>query len=270
MHLTGTPVKSAADEFGLRVFQPADINAQESVDFLGSCRAQFFVVVAYGQILSRQVLGLASRAALNAHASLLPRYRGAAPVARALLHGETVTGVTVIMLSEKMDAGPVVLQESVCIAEDDDAVSLEERLSILSADLLVKAVAHIEAHAVRVRPQDPLQVSYAPKLKKEDGLIDWNQPATALRNRVRACARWPQAHTHYRGRFLKIYSAALGPRSRLRETPGEIAWVLPDGIAVQTGEGVLILKELQLEGGRRMQASEFVVGHRIQQGEVLG
>ncbi|MCM8801498.1 MAG: methionyl-tRNA formyltransferase, partial [Candidatus Omnitrophica bacterium] len=202
-----TPIKQVAMDLGFLVYQPERINTVEAVNFLKDLNADLFVVIAYGQILSEEILNIPKIFSLNVHASLLPKYRGAAPVNWAIIKGEKTTGITIIKMTEKMDAGPIIFQESIDILEQDDAVSLGQKLSLLSARLLIKTLRDIQKNNYQFIPQDEAKVCFAPRLKKEDGRINWDEPAIKINNLIRGCMGWPGAFTYYKGRRLKIYKA---------------------------------------------------------------
>lgn len=268
---SATAVKEEAVRHGLSVFQPEDINCEYSLEVLKSKRPDLFVVVAYGQILSAELLCIPKLMPLNIHASLLPKYRGAAPINWALINGEKKTGITIMKLIRKMDAGPVILQEALPISAQDDAVTLEEKLSRLGSALLLRALSAIKTHEYRLLPQNEKSASLAPKLEKKDGLIDWRKPAREVCDLVRGCVEWPGAFTHYKGRLLKIYKAEISSKvlSFSSSKVGQIMEVLKDRIVVSCGRNSLAIEELQIEGRRRMTAEEFIVGHKISVGEIL-
>ena len=269
--LGGTAVKEFCLTSGLRVFQPQNVNAPETTAFLKELHADLFIVIAYGQIFSQGVLCLPRNPSLNIHASLLPKYRGAAPINWALIKGEKTTGISVMEMAVRMDAGPVYLQKETDILPDETATGLKERLAELAAAGLLEALNKIEKGVLRPAAQDDTKVSFAPRLKKEDGLIDWNDPAKEIYDLIRGCLDWPGAFTYYQGRLLKVYGAGLEEDGTLpKGKPGEIVQVHKNGIVVSCGKGFLIIKELQLEGKRRMKIEEFIAGHRISAGEILG
>ncbi|MCM8789587.1 MAG: methionyl-tRNA formyltransferase [Candidatus Omnitrophica bacterium] len=267
-----TAVKLAAKTKEIEVFQPDNVNSLQSREYLKKKEADLFVVVSYGKILSRQVLDIPKIFCINAHGSLLPKYRGAAPINWALIKGESETGVTIIKMNEEMDAGMMIMQEAISIEAKDNFISLENKLFHLAADLLVKAVARIENKKYELIPQDESKVSFAPKLKKEDGLIKWEKPAREIYNLIRGCVQWPSAFTYYKGKLLKIYGAEVIQLAgeTVSGLAGEITDISKEGIAVRCGKDTLIIKELQLEGKRRMSAQEFISGHNINEGEKLG
>lgn len=271
LSLEGTPVKIAAQEFAVEIFQPADINSKPAEEFLKTKYADIFVVVAFGQILSKEILSIPKKFCINAHASLLPKYRGAAPINWALIRGENKTGVTIIKMTEEMDAGSIIKSEELEIKEDDNCDSLEDKLSKLAANLLVNCIEHIENDDFELIGQKEELVSFAPKLKKENGLINWEKSARDIYNLIRGCFGWPGAFTFYKGRLMKIYQAEILEASPYKESrPGEIQEVEKDKIFIGTGKGQLIIKELQLEGKRIMTAADFIAGHKIALGDRLG
>jgi len=271
LHVEATFVKALAIKKGLRIYQPQRINTEEAVEFLKDLKPDLFVVIAYGQILSSKVLSIPGIFAINAHASSLPKLRGAAPINWAIINGEKNTGVTIIKMTEKMDAGPIIGHKTVEIKEDDDALSLEEKLSRIAKDLLLQALAAIENNNYTLTQQDEKKATFAPKLKKEDGLIYWHKSARDISNLIRGCLNWPGACTHYKGKILKIYKAKVfqSPPVMPQSSPGSVTQVNKDGIIVATGKDSLIIQELQLEGRRKMESSEFILGHKIEAGQIL-
>jgi methionyl-tRNA formyltransferase len=272
LELSRTPVKDAAHENRVRVYQPEDVNTQASGEFLRSLHPDLFVVIAYGQLLSQEVLDIPGTMAMNLHASLLPRLRGAAPINWAIINGSALTGVTVMKMVRAMDAGPVIAQAQAAIEAQDSAVSLEEKLSDLGAHLVAQALDAIERRAYELVPQDEAKVTHAPKLKKEDGRINWQSPAQAIYDRIRGTVPWPGAFTTYKGKLVKIYKAAFalpGPGS-YNHVPGEVISVSAQGITVAAQNGSVVVQELQAESKRRVLAEEFVAGHRIVAGDSFG
>ncbi len=266
-----TAVKLKAEELEIKIFQPVKINTKESVEFLKKFNADLFIVVSFGQILSKAVLDLPKSCCLNIHASLLPKYRGAAPINWAIANGEKETGVTIMRMNEKMDEGDVVIKGILPIADQDDAVILSEKLSIRGAGLLLEAVRLVKDNKIEFTEQDGRKASYAPKLKKQDGRIDWNMSAEEISCRVRAFAPWPGCFTCLDKKILKICRATSvnlsgcpsGQPDRLTKgKPGAILEVNKNGMLVKTGKGALKIEELQLEGSRRMTAEEFIAGHK--------
>jgi methionyl-tRNA formyltransferase len=267
LHLGITDVKALALQAGLKVFQPENINSPASVELLKGLNADLFVVVAYGQLLAQEVLDIPKVFPLNIHASLLPKYRGAAPINWAIIRGEKISGVTIMQVIKKMDAGAIIMQQDIAINHDDDSVSLESKLRDLGAELLLKSIAIIKNKNYKLIPQDEKNVSFAPKLKKSDGLINWQKPAEEINDLIRGALPWPGAFTHYKGKLLKIYKADVVQRTGLSAGAGEILNISKAGLEIITGKGVLVVRELQLEGKRRMKVEEFAAGHKIFPGD---
>ncbi|MDD5729641.1 MAG: methionyl-tRNA formyltransferase [Candidatus Omnitrophica bacterium] len=272
MHLAQTPIKTTAEGLKIRAYQPPDINTQDAVRLLKSLNADLFVVIAYGQILSQEVLDIPGIMAVNVHASLLPKYRGAAPINWSIINGDKTCGITVIKLARKMDAGPIILQEDFPVENEANAITLELRLSELAPKLLLETLESIRNRNYTLTAQKNSAISYAPKLRKEDGVIDWKKPAEKINNLVKGCISWPGAYTYYGKKMLKIFKAkaaafSLGPKEA---RPGEIMNVSKEGITVSCEKSNLIIKELQIEGRRVMTAAEFTAGHRISAGEKFG
>mgnify|MGYP001162026717 CR=1 FL=1 len=266
------PVKRRAIERGLRLLQPASPGEERFLAEVREAAPDLIAVVAYGNFLPQALWGLPPRGAINLHPSLLPRYRGAAPIPRAILAGERETGVTVLYLGEGMDAGDIIAQERVPIAPDDTGGTLAEILSLRGGALLAAAVRSIERGTSVRTPQDESAATFSPKLAKSDGLIDWRAPAEEIALRVRALQPWPGAYTSAAAagapRMLKILEASV-----CAGESGETGRVLRcgnEGIRVGTGRGVLVIRTVQPEGGRAMTAPEFARGHRGIEGTVLG
>ena len=272
LHLEPTPVKLAANELGLNIHQPVDINASEEIKSLKSLNPELFVVVSYGQILSRDILAIPKELSVNAHASILPKYRGAAPISWAIIRGEKTTGVSIIKMTEKMDAGPIIMQETIEMNPDDSVIKLEDKLSQLASQLLLKSVRLIAVDKHTLIEQDKEKVTFAPKLKKEDGLINWMAGSEDIYNLVRGCAGWPGAFTYYKGKLLKIHKAIpikLKESGKSRDE-GRVVELLKSGIIVGCSRGYLTIQQLQLEGKKIMAAQDFITGHKICVGDILG
>ena len=269
--LSRTPIKEFAEKNKINIFQPPDINSSGAVKFLKEIKADLFVVVAYGNILSPEVLKIPKVFSLNVHASLLPVYRGAAPIAHALINGEASTGITIIKMEEKVDTGPIIAQRSLNIDDQQDALTLEEKLGNLGKSLIRETIDKISKNNFSLTTQDKLRVavSYAPKLKKEEGLIDWSKSAEQISNLIRGCIAWPVSYTYFRGKLLKIYKAVSKKNCPPGYKPGEIISSDKQGILVACGQDCLLVNELQIEGKRRMTSREFILGHQITKGEVF-
>ncbi len=264
-----SPVRRIAEKHHLPLLAPEKIRGHEFLNALKSWEPQLIVVVAYGRILPRSVLDLPAHGCLNAHYSLLPKYRGAAPVEWAILNGEEKSGVTTMKLVEKMDAGPILLQEELSLAPDETAASLESKLIPVGARLLLETIRRLQSGSVTPRPQIEEEASYAPILKKEDGQINWTQPAKAIERQVRGFYPWPSAYTYLRGKILKVYRAAVISAGD-KGSPSEVVRADRGGLWIATGQGILGLEEVQLENRKRLTAAEFIKGARIEKGERLG
>ena len=261
-----SPVKQAALRLGLPLEQP---ERPEAALFEG-LPSDIGVVVAYGQLIRRDLLALPPHGMLGVHPSLLPKYRGAAPVAWALLHGETATGVTIFRLNERLDAGDLVLQRRVAIEPHEDAQALTGRLAQAGAQALVEALAAIAEGRARFEPQDESQASLAPKLTKAQGRIDWEAPADAIERLVRATIPWPGASTTWRDIPLKVWRAAVGAEEPRQAPPGTVVRSGQGVVGVATGRGTLELLEVQPADRRRMGVAEFLAGHPGEVGERFG
>jgi len=265
LNLGGTSIKLAASEMGLKTYQPLRINTAEAIIFLKAFDADLFIIISYGQILSQNILDIPKLFAINAHGSLLPKYRGAAPINWALINGEKVSGVTIMKMERKMDAGPIMMQQSVDISEQDTVLTLEKKLAEIAENLIVTALEKIASGNFQWLPQDEKSATFAPKLKKEDGAIDWQEPAFKIHNLIRGCLAWPGAFTHHEGRLLKIFKSSVVrlPQVLTNRTPGQIIKISKQGITVATGDGDLLIEALQIQGKRVMTASEFLAGHKL-------
>lgn len=267
-HLKAPPVKEYAQAVGLTVHQPAKIKNAEALELFRSHGADVAVVVAYGRILPAGFLTAPRRGCVNVHFSLLPKYRGAAPVNWAIVRGERETGVTTMLIDEGLDTGAVLLQRAAPIGDEETAPQLLERLSHLGAELLVETLARLDS--VEPRPQDDAAATHAPILKREDGLIDWTLAAEDLARRVRGFQPWPGAHTSYKGRRLVLWRAAPAEGSRAAE-PGRVISARGDELLVACGNSTALrLSEVQPEGKQRVSARDFINGARVGPGERLG
>lgn len=263
------PMKAAAVERGVPVFQPENVNAPDALERLHAFGADLYVVAAYGQILSPELLAIPPLGAVNVHASLLPKYRGAAPVQYAILRGETETGVTIFRIEPRLDAGPILGMVRTPIGERETSGDLERRLAALAAPLTREVVDGLAAGTIRPQPQDPALVSRAPKLKKEQGLIDWTRSASEIDRHVRGMQPWPMPYSflHAPGRpplrllVLEVIPAAVSPPAESR--PGEVLSGPPGRLFVRCGGGAVELLRLQPAGKRSMSAEEFLRGHAV-------
>lgn len=267
MKLKISPVKALAQEHKLPIYQPASFKQQEDLDTLEALAPDLMIVVAYGLILPQSVLDIPRYGCINIHASLLPRWRGAAPIQRAVLHGDATTGVTLMQMEAGLDTGPMLLKRECAILPGESAGHLHDRLSELGAEGLMALLPQIESGLLQPEVQSEAQAVYADKLSKQEAPLDWRRSALELERQVRAFNPWPAAETRYGERILKIWQAeALAEPASL--PPGS---VLPDRktLDVATGQGILRLLEVQLPGGKRISAPAFLNAHAIQ-GERLG
>ena len=262
--LKPSPVKALTKKWGFKCLQPLKVRDKNFFKELHAMAPEVVVVVAYGQILPKEILVLPRDGCINVHASLLPRYRGAAPVAYAILHGDTTTGVTTMQMEEGLDSGPILLQREEKILSEDTAARLEARLALLGAELLMETLDKLAKNQIQPRPQDHRQATYAKKLSKEDGHIRWTLSAEEIERQIRAFNPWPTAYTFWESKRLQIWSAKV---SDLPAEPGVIANLREDEITVGTGKGSLLVTELQREGGRRMKAAEFLRGYPLKAGD---
>lgn len=264
-----SPVKVEALARQVPVEEPEELGA--SLARFRAFQPDVGLAIAYGRLLPAQMLGLPPRGCFGLHPSLLPKYRGASPIAWALLNGERTTGVTVFRLTERMDAGEIALQQSMAIESSDTTERLSERLADTGATLVLEALEQLQRQTLRVQPQREADASYAPKLTKADGRIEWDAPAAAIERLVRAMTPWPTAYTSWRQQQLTIWSARVESRpDQAAQRPGQIIAVSAEGIVVAAGEGALAIRELQVAGRRRMRVQEFLAGHDLRAGEVLG
>lgn len=277
-HFMPCPCKAKAQVNGLTVICPEKINRPEVIDTLRDWNPDLIVVVAYGQFLGKAILELPRLGCINIHLSLLPRFRGAAPVQHAIVTGETVTGVTAMMMDEGMDSGDMLMQVCKPILPDDTAAALHDRLSLLGAIALLRVVREAELGMLQRTPQDKTLATFAPKLKKDDGLIDWQMPAAQLALRVRAFNPWPACFTWMpqglkgtaplRVKILKV-EVLPTDKAYLEFKPATVCNVRGDGPEIQTGTGVLRLLEVQPEGARRMSGKAFLCGYPLRPGDRL-
>jgi methionyl-tRNA formyltransferase len=271
LKLLPTPVKELALREHLSVLQPEKARSESFLEELRALAPDLIAVAAYGQILPQSILDLPRFGCLNVHTSLLPKYRGPGPIQWAILNGDAETGVTIMKMELALDTGDILAQESTPIRPEDNAATLHDRLARMGAELLVRAIPDYVAGKLPSRPQPAEGVSYAPKIKKQDGCVDWQQPAGVIWNRVRGLVPWPGAFTHLPGspnpHLLKLWDAQVVPGSG---TPGEVLQADRNGVVVACGHEALRILVLQREGGRRLKAQEFLAGHPLQPGLRLG
>lgn len=263
------PVKLRALEEGINVFQPERVKSIEAIEFLKDLNPDIIIVVAYGQILSKEVLELPDLGCINVHASLLPKYRGAAPINWCIIKGEKESGVTTMYMDEGLDTGDILLQESIGIGPHESAGQLHDRLAVIGAELLIKTLKDLNRNSLNRKTQEHSAATYAPPLDKDAGRINWNRDAQEIYNLIRGTDPWPGCYTLYRRRRMKIWAAkVLGDGNR--GAPGEILEIEKEGLVVQTGGGKLLIKEIQMPSSRRMSVEEYLRGNPINIYSVLG
>lgn len=261
MQLRASPVKQLAQQHGIPVYQPESLKSPEAQAVVAAAEADLMIVAAYGLILPQAVLDMPARGCLNIHASLLPRWRGAAPIHRALLAGDRETGITIMQVVLALDAGDMLSKATLPIGDRDTTQSLHDALAGLGGRLMVETLANLDA--ITPEPQDPALVTYAEKLRKEEAPIDWNRSATLLSRQVRAFNPFPVAQAAYQGEIWRLWMAEAVPGAG---DPGRVLDTT-DGILVACGEGALRLTELQKPGGRRLAARDFLAGHPLRPGD---
>jgi methionyl-tRNA formyltransferase len=253
---------------GLPFYQPERIRRPEAQAHLAVLAPEIMIVVGYGQMIPQSVIDIAPRGIVNVHASLLPKYRGAAPIQWAIVNGETRTGVTTMQINAGLDTGDILLDRETEIGPEETALELGERLAVMGAELLIETLDGLAGGAITPRRQDDGLVSHAPILKKEDGAISWNMMASAIHNRIRGLLPWPGAHTRFRGQLLHIWRARM-ESDRTALAAGRV--LAGPGFRVGCGDGgVLELLEVQLEGRKRMSGEAFANGQRLGENEILG
>lgn len=272
-----SPVKECAMRHDIPVFQPARIKTAEAVEELKRFDAELFVVAAFGQILSAEILNMPKYGCINIHASLLPKYRGAAPIQWAILNGEERSGVTIMQMNEGLDTGDMLTKCIVPIEKKETGDSLHDKLMEAGARLVVETIPLIEQGKLTPQKQDDSKSCYAKMLKKSLGRIDWNKDAVTLERLIRGLNSWPGSYTGFRGKTLKIWEAdcreeneSLKLSAENKAKTGEVIKVMKESIEVQTGNGILILKSVQPEGKKRMAVKDFLLGYPVKTGEQFG
>jgi methionyl-tRNA formyltransferase len=267
--LAPPPVKMFAEQYHLTVLQPERAKDQEFMDAFRKLAPDLVAVAAFGQLLPKGILDLPPLGCINVHPSLLPKYRGAAPLNWTIIQGETRTGVTIMRMDEGMDSGDILLQEATPIGPEETVGELHDRLAKTGAELLLKTIQMIEDGTVRRTPQDHAAATFAPRLKKEDGIIDWQRNADEIVHLILGLSPSPCAYSILQGRTLKIFTATAR-KSPIGQMPGTVLAVTPEGLPVAAGEGVVFLREVQAEGKKRMPVQDFLRGVRLRSGERLG
>lgn len=263
-----TPVKERALELDLDVFQPENINNEESFNKINSLNPDFFVVVAYGQILKSEILNIPKYNSLNIHASILPKYRGAAPINWAIIHGEKETGITIMDMDEGLDTGDILLYEKIQIQQEDDFPTIHDKLAETGSKLIVEAIEDIVDGKVQGVKQDDSLSNYAPLIYKDTGEIDWDCTKEEIFNLVRGLQPSPSAYTLYNDDKVKIHKVEYEDSQEEAEI-GEIIKVSKDGVYVKVKNGIVIIKELQFPGKKRLSVRDYLAGNKIEEGIVL-
>ena len=267
--LTIPPVKEFAIEHNLSVFQPGRLSDPAVIEQIKRIHPEYIVVVAYGKIVPAEILRIPEKGCINVHASLLPEYRGASPIQWAIIEGRTYTGVTTMVMAETLDTGDILLQEEIGINRSDTAGGLSIKLSEIGVRLLVRTLDGLDRGEIVPRPQDHAKATYAPLLKKENGLIGWGTASEDIFNKIRGFDPWPGAYTFYKGGRWGVWRAEVFEKRDSTHSPGEIIGAQPEGIVVATGDGALKVTEIQAEGKRRMPVAEYLRGHKVEKGVIL-
>ncbi len=257
-----SPIKKFALENNLSVLQPATVNTQEFIASLLENRPDYIIVAAFGQILSEALLKVPKQFCINLHSSLLPKYRGAAPINRAILNGDTRSGVTTMIMDKGMDTGDILLVDETPIKKNDDAQSLHDKLSEQGGELVLETLSRLQKNDLLPTSQNPDLASYAPKLKKEESLIDWEMDAENIFNKIRGLSPWPGTHTLYNGKRLAILKGEI-VQGESSDRPGHVARITDSGIEVGTGRNRLKITELKPEGKKAMPVKSFLSGYKI-------
>lgn len=261
--LMPSPVKVLAQRAAINVLQPKDVNSKEFLNQIGNFVPDFLVVAAYGRILSQELLNIPRIMSINIHGSLLPKYRGAAPIQWAIIKGESQTGISIMKMDAGMDTGPLLLQETLAIGENESFGELYERMAELSANLLIKTLEKLHKGTLKPRPQPEEGISYAPPIKPEMAKVDWSQPAKRTFCMVRAFDPRPGAYTFWNDRRLRLYTPFFMDLDTVHIEPGTVCRAGNDGLVIATGRGYLGIRELQWPGKRRMTCEEFLRGRPI-------
>jgi len=269
MKITDNPVKEAALKNKCAVVQPEDINEPSFVERLSKAGADLFVVIAYGKILPQKILSIPKIYAINVHSSLLPQYRGAAPINWAIINGEINSGISIIKMSPKMDAGDIVGQKEIAIEDSDTSLTLREKMKKIGPVFLAETINAIVAHGCAPIQQDATKVTFAPKLTKELGRIDWHKSAHEINNLIRGLQPWPGVYTSYKNKILKILEAQDIPPAG-NAAPGTICDVKKEEFSVTAAKGCLKIMKVHLEASKPMSVKEFLVGHPLKVGDRLG
>jgi methionyl-tRNA formyltransferase len=267
--LTPPPVKILAEENNLTILQPERLD-DSFLNLLLPLKPDLLVVIAFGQIIPGRILSSVKEGGINIHASLLPKYRGSAPIQWAIINNEKKTGLTTMCMDEGLDTGPILLQQEVDILEGETAGQLHDRLSSYAPALLIKTLQGLAKGTIEEKKQDDSLVTYAPKLTKEQGLINWSWPAERLCGLIRGLDPWPGAFTYYNGEMLKLFGCLLADDRQTSSVPGRVKGLAEKGLDIETAKGSIIVREIQSPGKKRLPSEEFLKGSQLSSGSILG
>ncbi|MED5353180.1 MAG: methionyl-tRNA formyltransferase [Nitrospinota bacterium] len=263
-----SPIKNFSNDNNIPLLQPENVNTQDFINLLSKNRPDYIIVVAFGQILHENLLKIPLQFCINLHSSLLPKYRGAAPINRAILNGDSISGVTTMIMDKGMDTGDILLNQKILIEKNDDAKSLHDKLSESGGGLVIKTLARLKNNNLLPIPQNSELATYAPKLKKEESLLNWQLDANDIFNRIRGLTPWPGTHTFYNGKRLSILKGEVIP-GEPSDRPGFVERITDSGIEVGTGKNRLKIIELKPEGKKAMSVKSFLSGYIINRGDSL-
>ena len=267
--LTPPPVKILAEENNLTILQPERLD-DSFFNLLLPLKPDLLVVIAFGQIIPGRVLSSVKEGGINIHASLLPKYRGSAPIQWAIINNEKKTGLTTMCMDEGLDTGPILLQQEVDILEGETAGQLHDRLSSFAPGLLIKTLQGLAEGTIEEKKQDDSLATYAPKLTKEQGMINWSWPAERLCGLIRGLDPWPGAFTYYNGEMLKLFGCLLADDRQTSSVPGRVKGLAEKGLDIETAKGSIIVREIQSPGKKRLSSEEFLKGSQLSSGSMLG
>lgn len=264
------PVKEKALEYNLKVHQPTTLKEPETINIIRNMKPDLIVVVAYGQILTKEILDIPPLGCINVHASLLPKYRGAGPIQWAIINGEKTTGITTMYMDIGLDTGDMILKEEIAIEENETAEALHKELAILGGKVLKETLLQVKEGRVYREKQVHEKSSYAPMLTKDLSKIKWHKTANEIHNLIRGTIPWPVANTNYMGKVMKIWRSSIEETEETTHKPGKIIEVTKDKIYVATARDLLVIEEIQFSGGKRLTVKDFLVGNTIEKNVVLG
>ena len=268
--LAAPPVKELALAHRIEVLQPEKASGDQFCDLIRRMEPDLIIVVAFGQILKEDLLSVPKWGVINIHASLLPKYRGAAPIQWAILNNESRTGLTVMRMDEGLDTGPILFQEELPLLKDETAGQLHDRLALLAGVIIIKTLTDMANTYVKEVPQDDSLATYASKIERGDSLIDWNQPANKISCLIRALDPRPGAYTLLNGKEIKLFSPTVVDEGGLEGVPGRVLTYMKEGIHVETGQGIIGIREIQYPGKQRLFVSDFLRGFSLSEGTILG